>query len=52
MTIYNFSAGLATLPKPMLEKSQAELLNLQDSGISFLEMFHSSPEFVNIVKDM
>ena len=28
MTIYNFSAGPATLPKPVLEKAQAELLKL------------------------
>ena len=34
MTIYNFSAGPATLPKPVLEKAQAELLNYQDSGMS------------------
>ena len=26
MTIYNFSAGPATLPKPVLEKAQAECL--------------------------
>lgn len=51
MTIYNFSAGPATLPKPVLEKAQAELLNYQDSGMSVLEMSHRSPEFDKIVKD-
>ena len=30
MTIYNFSAGPATLPKPVLEKAQAEFLALVD----------------------
>ena len=51
MTIYNFSAGPATLPKPVLEKAQAELLNYQESGMSVLEMSHRSPEFDKIVKD-
>ena len=51
MTIYNFSAGPATLPKPVLEKAQAELLNYQDSGMSVLEMSHRSPEFDKIIKD-
>ena len=49
MTIYNFSAGPATLPKPVLEKAQAELLNYQESGMSVLEMSHRSPEFDKIV---
>ena len=33
MTIYNFSAGPATLPKQVLEKAQAELRNYQDSDM-------------------
>ena len=38
----------STLPKPVLEKAQAELLNYQESGMSVLEMSHRSPEFDKI----
>ena len=31
--IYNFSAGPATLPLPVLEQAQAELLNYAGSGM-------------------
>lgn len=51
MTIYNFSAGPATLPKPVLETAQRELLDYQGSGMSVLEMSHRSPEFDKIIKD-
>lgn len=51
MTIYNFSAGPAVLPKPVLEKAQAELLDYQGSGMSVLEMSHRSKEFDKIIKD-
>lgn len=51
MTIYNFSAGPAVLPKPVLEKAQAELLDYQSSGMSVLEMSHRSKEFDKIIKD-
>ncbi len=50
MTIYNFSAGPAVLPKPVLEKAQAEMLNYQSSGMSVLEMSHRSEEFDAIIK--
>ena len=36
MTIYNFSAGPAVLPKPVLEKAQREFLDYQGSGMSVL----------------
>ncbi len=51
MTIYNFSAGPATLPKLVLETAQRELLDYQGSGMSVLEMSHRSPEFDKIIKD-
>lgn len=51
MTIYNFSAGPAVLPKPVLEKAQAEMLDYQSSGMSVLEMSHRSKEFDKIIKD-
>lgn len=51
MTIYNFSAGPAILPKPVLEKAQAELLNYQGSEMSIMEMSHRSSLFDKIIKD-
>ncbi|WP_019780542.1 aminotransferase class V-fold PLP-dependent enzyme, partial [Streptococcus sobrinus] len=51
MTVYNFSAGPATLPKPVLEQARDELLDYQGSGMSVLEMSHRSPEFDKIIKD-
>lgn len=51
MTIYNFSAGPAVLPKPVLEKAQAEMLDYRSSGMSVLETSHRSKEFDAIIKD-
>ena len=52
MTIYNFSAGPAVLPKPVLEQAQREMLDYQGSGMSVLEMSHRSKEFDNIIKEV
>ena len=43
--IYNFNAGPSTLPLPVLEKAQAELLDFQGSGMSIMELSHRSPEY-------
>ena len=51
MTIYNFSAGPAVLPKSVLKRAQAEMLDYQGSGMSVLEMSHRSKEFDTIIKD-
>ncbi|MGT2750737.1 3-phosphoserine/phosphohydroxythreonine transaminase [Streptococcus orisasini] len=51
MTIYNFSAGPAVLPKPVLEKAQAEFLDYNHSGMSVMELSHRSKEFDDIIKD-
>lgn len=40
--IYNFSAGPATLPLPVLEEAQREFLSYQGSGMSVMEMSHRS----------
>ena len=48
MTVYNFSAGPAVLPAPVLLKAQSELLNYENSGQSVLEMSHRSPIFESI----
>lgn len=51
MTIYNFSAGPAVLPKPVLEKAQAEFLDYNHSGMSVMELSHRSKEFDDIIKN-
>lgn len=51
MTIYNFSAGPAVLPKAVLEKAQAEMLDYRSSGMSVLELSHRSKEFDAIIKE-
>lgn len=50
-TIYNFSAGPAVLPKPVLEKAQAELINYQDSGMSVMELSHRSSLYEAIIQN-
>ena len=46
--IYNFSAGPAVLPKPVLEQAAAEMLDWHGSGMSVMEMSHRGPEFISI----
>lgn len=49
--IYNFSAGPATLPSPVLEQAQAEMLDWHGTGMSVLEMSHRSQAFTSIIED-
>jgi phosphoserine aminotransferase len=49
--IYNFSAGPACMPKWVLEKAQAEMLNANNSGMSVMEMSHRSKDFETILAD-
>lgn len=46
---YNFSAGPATLPLPVLQRAQEELLSVNGSGISVMEMSHRSETFEQIL---
>jgi phosphoserine aminotransferase len=48
MTIYNFSAGPAVLPKEVLRQAQAELLDWHGSGMSVMEMSHRGKEYMGI----
>lgn len=43
---YNFCAGPAMLPDVVLERAAAEMLDWRDTGMSFMEMSHRSPEVV------
>ncbi|HMS41920.1 MAG TPA: aminotransferase class V-fold PLP-dependent enzyme, partial [Pyrinomonadaceae bacterium] len=47
--IYNFSAGPAILPLPVLEKAQSELLSLGGIGMSVMEISHRSKHFEAIL---
>lgn len=48
--VFNFSAGPAVLPLPVLEQAQADLINWQGSGQSVMEMSHRGKEFDSIAK--
>jgi phosphoserine aminotransferase len=43
--VYNFNAGPAILPQPVLEQAQQELLDYHGRGMSILEMSHRSKEY-------
>lgn len=43
--VYNFNAGPAILPAPVLDRAQHELRDYQGRGMSILEMSHRSPEY-------
>ena len=45
---FNFSAGPAMMPEPVLEEIKEELLNYRGSGMCVMEMSHRSPEFQKI----
>lgn len=49
--IYNFSAGPATMPEPVLEEIASELLNYRGSGMSVMEMSHRSKVFQTIADE-
>src|SRR5205807_8393921 len=46
--IFNFNAGPATLPLPVLERIREELFDWRGSGMSVMEMSHRSPEYESI----
>ena len=45
MTVYNFCAGPAMLPRAVLETVQAELIDWQGSGVSVMEVSHRGAAF-------
>ena len=47
--IYNFSAGPAILPRPVLEKAREEMLSLDGIGMSVMEISHRSKAFAPIL---
>lgn len=52
---FNFNAGPAALPEPVLKKAQEELLNFNGTGMSVMELSHRSKEYEevhNAAKDL
>jgi phosphoserine aminotransferase len=50
MTIFNFSAGPAMLPKPVLERAQAELIDWNGQGTSVMEISHRGKPFIAVAE--
>jgi phosphoserine aminotransferase len=48
MRVFNFSAGPAALPEPVLRQAAAEMLDWNGSGMGVMEMSHRGPEFMAI----
>ena len=49
MTIYNFSAGPATMPDPVIAQIKADLPSYKNSGMSVMEISHRSALFDEII---
>lgn len=47
--VYNFGAGPAMLPVPVMEKIQREWLDYQGMGVSIIEISHRATEFVAVL---
>lgn len=50
MRVFNFAAGPATLPLPVLERARDELIDWQGSGMSVMEVSHRSKAFVAVAQ--
>src|SRR5258705_666807 len=49
--VFNFSAGPAVLPEPVLQQAAAEMLDWHGSGMSVMEMSHRGKEFIGIADE-
>lgn len=49
--VYNFGAGPATLPVPVMQRIQEEFRNFNNMGISIIEISHRSKEFEALLSD-
>lgn len=48
---FNFNAGPAALPEPVLKQAAAQMLDYNGTGISVMEMSHRSKTFQQIIDD-
>jgi phosphoserine aminotransferase len=51
MNIHNFSAGPSILPQEVFEKAAQAVINLDNSGLSILEISHRSKAFIAIMEE-
>ena len=49
--VFNFSAGPAMMPEPVLEEIASEVLNYRGTGMSVMEMSHRSKAFQSIYNE-
>ena len=49
--VFNFSAGPAALPEPVLRRAADEMLDWHGSGMSVMEMSHRGKEFIAIAAE-
>ena len=49
--VFNFSAGPAALPEPVLRQAATEMLDWHGSGMSVMEMSHRGKEFIGIAAE-
>jgi phosphoserine aminotransferase len=50
MKIHNFSAGPSILPQEVITKAAEAILNLNNSGLSLIEISHRSKDFIAIME--
>ena len=48
---FNFSAGPAMMPEPVLEEIRDEMMNYRGSGMCVMEMSHRSPVYQQIIDE-
>jgi len=48
--VFNFSAGPAAIPLPVLERARDELVNWRGCGMSVMELSHRGKEFMSIAE--
>ena len=48
--VFNFAAGPAVLPEPVLEQAAHEMLDWHGSGVSVMEMSHRGKAFISIAE--
>lgn len=51
MRVFNFAAGPAALPAPVLEQARDELLDWRGSGMSVMEISHRSKAFMGVAEE-
>ncbi len=49
--VFNFSAGPAVLPVPVLEEARENLLSLGETGVGIMEHSHRGPAFTAVIEE-